>query len=155
MKSLTLNRATTALAFALALSTSQATAGIAPDDTKFIDAASQAQEYVGYYHSIQLTPDQEKTKAAALSTLKAPCCEKFSLASCCCPCNLAKSAWGLSHYLIARQNFTAPQVNAAIADWVRFVNKNGFTGDACFTGGCARPFHGNGCGGMNEMKINP
>jgi hypothetical protein len=158
MESRTWNRGTTTLAaiFVLALPalTRLAAAGAAPGDIAFVDAAAQAREYIGYYHSIPLTPEQEKTKEAALGTLRAPCCAKFSLASCCCPCNLAKSAWGLSHYLIARQNLTAEKVNMTVAEWLRFVNKDGFTGDACFSAGCARPFHDNGCGGMRETKID-
>lgn len=62
---------------------------------------------------------------------------------------------GLSHYLIAKHNMTAGQVNATVAEWLRVVNEDGFTGDACFTGGCGRPFHDDGCGGMRETKIEP
>ena len=158
MESWTRIRVATTLAaiFLLALpALPRPAAAAAPGDIEFVDAAAQAREFIGYYHSIPLTPDQEKTKEVALGTLKAPCCEQFSLASCCCPCNLAKSAWGLSHYLIARQNFTAAKVNATVAEWLRFVDKDGFTGDACFSAGCARPFHANGCGGMRETKIDP
>lgn len=158
MESRTWNRATATLAticFLALPALSRGAAAAAPGDIEFVDAATQAREYIGYYHSIPLTPEQERTKAAALGTLKAPCCAQFSLASCCCPCNLAKSAWGLSHYLIAKQNLTAEKVNTKVAEWLRFVNKDGFTGDACFSSGCARPFHSNGCGGMGETKIDP
>ena len=147
--------ATILTVLALLILSPRAEAGTTPGDIEFVDAAAQAREFIGYYHSIPLTPDQEKTKGAALGTLKAPCCAQFSLATCCCPCNLAKRAWGLSHYLIARENRTAEQVNAAVAEWIRFVNKDGFTGDACFSGGCGRSFHANGCGGMRETSIEP
>ncbi len=159
MESRTWNRATIVLAASVLLGLSvisrPAAAGDGPASIQFVDAAAQAREFIGYYHSIALSPEQEQTKRTALGTLRAPCCNQFSLASCCCPCNLAKSAWGLSHYLIAKQNLTAEQVNATVVGWLRFVNKDGFTGDACFSDGCGRPFHGNGCGGMREAQINP
>lgn len=77
MESRTWNRVTTTLAaiFLLALPalTRRAAAAAAPGDIEFVDAAAQAREYIGYYHSIPLTPEQEKTNDAALGTLRAPC----------------------------------------------------------------------------------
>ena len=32
----------------------------------------------------------------------------------------------------------------AVLDWVKFIGPAGYTGDACFTGGCGRPFAKNG-----------
>ena len=66
---------------------------------------------------------------------------------------MAKTIWGLSHFLIARKGCTAPDVIAAVRRWVAFINPLGFTGDSCYTGGCERAFRRNGCGGMDETKI--
>ena len=89
----------------------------------------------------------------ALSTIPAPCCAKYTMATCCCPCNLAKSAWGLSKYLIAERGYEAPRVRKTVLDWLRVTNPDGYTGNACFTGGCDRSFADNGCGGMNEKQL--
>jgi hypothetical protein len=120
----------------------------------FTDAHRQAAEFISYNHSIVLTPEQQKVMDEALSSIPAPCCNRFSMATCCCPCNLAKSAWGFSKFLIARQRSTALQVRAAVTEWLEFTNPKGYTGDACFTGGCARSFEDNGCGGMDEKQIH-
>jgi hypothetical protein len=116
---------------------------------KFFDAPSQAAEFIGYSRSVTLTPAQQKVREKS-----APCCKEFPLATCCCPCNLAKSAWGLSNYLIARKGATAADVKEAVGGWLAFVNPNGFSGDACNSaGGCARRFAHNGCGGMDERNL--
>jgi len=120
---------------------------------RFHDARARAPQFIAYYKSISLTPAQEKIKSEALSALPAPCCRDYPLMTCCCPCNLAKSVWGLSHYLIAKRGYTAPKVKQAVQKWLGFINPNGFTGDACFTGGCKRPFAENGCGGMDEKRV--
>ncbi|HZP40526.1 MAG TPA: hypothetical protein VFD84_03340 [Candidatus Binatia bacterium] len=64
-----------------------------PSSIEVVGGAAEARRFVAYYHTIPLTPEQERTKAAALESLKAPCCAQVSLATCCCPCNLAKAAW--------------------------------------------------------------
>src|SRR5215471_20026234 len=71
---------------------------------RFFDAPSQAAEFIGYNRSITLTVAQQKARDKALSAMAAPCCKKFSMATCCCPCNLAKSVWGLSNRMIVREN---------------------------------------------------
>jgi hypothetical protein len=119
----------------------------------FTDARRQAAEFIAYDHAITLTTEQQKVMEAALSTIPAPCCAVYSIATCCCPCNLAKSTWGLSKFLIAKQQATAAQVKAAASEWLRFTNPGGYTGDACFTKGCNRPFAANGCGGMDERHV--
>jgi hypothetical protein len=111
----------------------------------------RAATFISYNESINLTPAQQKIMDEALSAIPAPCCAKFSIATCCCPCNLAKSSWGLSKYLIAEKQYSAPMVKKTILDWLHSSNPGGFTGDACFTGGCNRPFAKNGCGGMKEL----
>lgn len=115
--------------------------------------ARQAATFISYNQSITLTPSQRKVMDQALSAIRAPCCAKYSLATCCCPCNLAKSAWGLSKYLIAQRQYAAPEVKKTLLDWVNVANPHGFTGDACFRGGCNRSFAQNGCGGMNEKML--
>ena len=47
----------------------------------------------------------------------------------------------------------AERVRSAVAEWHRSINPGGFTGDACFTGGCSRAFANNGCGGMEEGRL--
>ena len=44
-------------------------------------------------------------------------------------------------------------VQAAVEGWIAFINPDGFSGDVCYTGGCGRPFHQNGCGGMNANQV--
>ena len=89
----------------------------------------------------------------ALEALPAPCCENFSAATCCCECNMARATWGLAKHLIVEKGYDAATVRTAVADWHRAINPGGFSGDACFTSGCGRPFAKNGCGGMNEGAL--
>jgi hypothetical protein len=117
----------------------------APAPVKFFDARSQAAEFIGYSRGIELTPAQVRIRETALRAMAA---------TCCCPCNLAKSSWGLANYLIARKGATADEVKVAVGGWLAFVNPNGFSGDACDTAnGCARRFSHNGCGGMDEEDL--
>jgi hypothetical protein len=121
---------------------------------KFFDPPSQAAEFIGYSRSVALTPAQQKIREKALRAMAAPCCKEFPLATCCCPCNLAKSAWGLANFMIARKGATADEVKDAVRGWLAFVNPNGFSGDTCNTaGGCTRRFAHNGCGGMDERNL--
>lgn len=112
-----------------------------------------AARYIAYYKSIPLTPEQEKVKAEALETIPAPCCKDFSIATCCCPCNLAKSVWGLAHYLIAVRGQGAGEVRKAARRWLTAANPAGSAGDACDAGRCALPSHEDGCGGMDDRKV--
>jgi hypothetical protein len=121
---------------------------------RFFDAASQSAEFIGYSRSITLTPAQKKLKDQVLGAIPAPCCKAYPQATCCCPCNLAKTVWGLSNYLIVQQHASAKTLDKAVHDWLAFVNPKGFTGDLCDTaGGCARKFSDNGCGGMDERNL--
>ena len=122
-------------------------------DVEFDDIATQTKTFIGYNNSIELTPEQKRIKAEALSSIPAPCCSEFPLATCCCPCNLAKSVWGLTKYLIAERGYGVDQVREAAVRWVKAVNPGGFSGTVCKTGGCGRSFSQNGCGGMNESNI--
>jgi hypothetical protein len=115
---------------------------------------AEAALYIRYYRTIVLTPEQERVKALALSAIPAPCCSNFSIATCCCPCNMAKAVWGFSHHLIAERDAGADEVQAAVEDWLTAANPTGFRGDACFVAsGCQRPMKHDGCGGMDERTI--
>jgi hypothetical protein len=139
---------------AASLALDRAAALGASRSVKFFVAPSQAAEFIGYARSISLTPAPQRVREKALRAMAAPCCKEFPLATCCCPCNLAKSAWGLANFLIVRNGASAGEVKNAIGGWLAFVNPNGFSGDACDTaGGCARRFAHNGCGGMDERNL--
>ncbi len=147
-------RAVTRWTAALFLATVSVALAATPAEPRFSDAVRQAQEFLGYSKSIQLTPEQEAIKREALSALEAPCCDDNGLDTCCCPCNLAKTAWGLASYLISEKHYDVDQVRAKVAEWLRFVNPDGFSGDACDTpGGCTRPISANVCGGMRGPVV--
>lgn len=136
----------------VAMALDQAAAARPP--VRFFDAPSQTAEFIGYARSIELTTAQRRIRDRALSKLQAPCCSHFSMATCCCPCNLAKSVWGLSNSLIAREGAREEQVEKMARLWIRYVNAKGFTGDVCDSaGGCGRRFSDNGCGGMDERDL--
>jgi hypothetical protein len=120
---------------------------------KFEAVEPQTRKFIEYYKTIRLTPEQEKIKEAALSPLKAVCCNDFSALTCCCPCNFSKSLWGMTHHLIAQKGYSAARVQEAAKAWIAYVNPNGFSGDVCQTGGCNRPFAQNGCGGMDDRTL--
>lgn len=141
------------LAFPMGSSAAKNGVGDERRELKFTDAHAQAVEFIGYYHSIKLAPDEEKIKADALEAIPAPCCKEFSMATCCCPCNMAKSVWGLSHFLIRERHYDARRLKAAVEDWLRFSNKRGYSGNACDEGHCNLPFAKDGCGGMNEKRV--
>lgn len=122
-------------------------------EIKFYDVRVQAPEFISYYNSITLTPAQEKIKSKALSSIPAPCCEDYPTSSCCCICNHARAAWGLSNFLIAEHNYNAEQLKDAVSRWDAFIYKNGYNGDACYRGRCNLPFEEDGCGGMEELVL--
>lgn len=120
---------------------------------KFYDVRLQAPEFISYYDSITLTPEQEKIKSDALSSIPAPCCDDYSMLTCCCPCILSKTIWGLSNFLIVEHGYNADQLKDAISRWVSFTNKNGYAGDACYVGRCGLQFEEDGCGGMEKLVL--
>lgn len=128
-------------------------ASAAPKSIEFTDIERQTREFVGYYHSIKLTPKQEKLKAQVLKKIPAPCCSQFSALTCCCPCNFSKALWGLSHHLIARRGYGEKELEEAVKRWIAFTHPGGYSGRACYNGGCARPFVKDGCGGMSELRF--
>lgn len=119
----------------------------------FTGSRQETERFLAYHRAIVLSPEQEVTKEGALASLPAPCCSQFTAATCCCDCNLARSTWGLAKHLVADLGLDSASVRARAAEWHRVINPNGFSGDACFTGGCARRFDENGCGGMREGKL--
>jgi len=124
-----------------------------PETLTFEGSRAEAESFIGYHRSIQLTPEQEAVEREALEAIPAPCCSNFTAATCCCECNLARSIWGLSSFLIAEKGFGVEQVRDAVNAWVEAINPSGFPGDSCFTGGCGRAFQEGGCGGMHESRL--
>ncbi len=120
---------------------------------EFTDVREQTLEFIGYNDSIRLTPEQEAIKKKALTAIPAPCCSDNTVYTCCCPCNMAKTWWGLANHLIANEGYDAEQVQAAVEEWIEFIGPEGFSGNSCYTGGCMRPFHRNGCGGMHQGNV--
>lgn len=119
----------------------------------FNDVAKQSREFIDYYHTIKLTPEQEAIKAEVLEAMPAACCSGSSAYTCCCPCNLSKTLWGLSNYVIAMKGANAAQLKDVVDAWIGFTNRNGYSGNACYSDGCERAFDHNGCGGMEEGRL--
>jgi len=121
----------------------------------FRDPKAQAEEFIGYYHSINLTPQQEAIKKAALGPMAAACCRESSMYTCCCPCNLSKTLWGLSNLAISKYGAGAKDVQQIAQSWLGYVNPtSGFAGDSCYKGGCRSPAHRGGCAGMEESTLD-
>ena len=125
----------------------------AAEDLEFRDVKAQTRQFMGWYEEIRLTAAQERIKKEALGSIPAPCCNDNSAYTCCCPCNISRTIWGLSQYMIARQDANADQVRAKVREWIEFIGPDGFSGSACYSGGCARPFHSDGCGGMSPDRV--
>ncbi len=113
----------------------------------------RTEELIGYSKSVALTPEQERVKAEALASIKAPCGDRNSLAVRCCPCNLGKSIVGLANHLIAREGADARRVREAVLDWIRRTNPSGYSGAACDRKRCDQPFRKDGCGGMTNARL--
>ena len=144
-----------ALAGAAACAEARSDDGASPQSVApaFEGSRAEAETFMEYYDSIQLTAPQEAIRKEALTAMPAPCCSNFSAATCCCECNLSRTIWGLSKYLIAREGRGAEEVRAAAEAWVDAVNPAGFPGDTCSSGGCGRSFSEAGCGGMNPHQL--
>ncbi len=56
--------------------------------------------------------------------------------------------------MISERQSDATAVRAKAEEWIAFINPNGYSGKACYTGGCPRPFREDGCGGMNPSRLN-
>lgn len=119
----------------------------------FSDVEAQSREFMEWERTVKLTPQQEQVKKTALEAIPAPCCSDNSAYTCCCSCNISRTVWGLSNYMIAKQDAGAEAVRAKVNEWTAFINPNGYSGTTCYTGGCARPFHKDGCGGMQADRL--
>ena len=142
------------LAASIVLLAGFSTVARSDDPIEFTDVREQTLAFIEYENNVTLTPEQEAIKREALTALPAPCCSDNSAYTCCCPCNMAKSWWGLAAYLIVEKGYDAPQVQTKVAEWFEFINPDGFSGDVCYTsGGCMKPFNKNGCGGMSDRNV--
>jgi hypothetical protein len=128
-------------------------------------------QFIGYLKTYPLTPDQEAVKSEALSALEAPCCDDHTMYTCCCDCNLAKSVWGLSNYLIIEKGMGADAVRDAALQWLQFIRPEHYRVreleaqgvdpqtqglrhvESCYEGRCELPFSQAGCGGMDELRL--
>ncbi len=140
-------------AVSLAASASQKKDEPVQIDIEFTDVQKQTLQFIEYYNTIELTREQGQIKFEALSELPAVCCASNSAYTCCCVCNLSRTVWGLTAYLITERDYDVKQIQAAVKKWTKFVNPEGFSGEACFRGGCGRSFENNGCGGMNPHRL--
>lgn len=120
---------------------------------EFDDVKTQTRQFIEWEQSIKLTSAQEAIKKEALGAMPAACCSDNSAYTCCCPCNLSRSTWGLTNYMIAEQNASVGEIQTKVKEWVAFVNPDGYSGDTCYRGGCNRAFHKNGCGGMKPEQL--
>ena len=141
---------------ALTVSGTLLLAGLGPargSEERFHDVREQTAEFMRYHREIELEPEQEMIFRRALAALPAPCCSNNTALTCCCPCNMAQSWWGLAKHLIANEGRGEDEVKQIVAEWFEFINPDGFSGDVCYTGGCNRPFAENGCGGMDPANV--
>ncbi len=120
---------------------------------EFEGSREEVLKLMGYYESIRLTPEQEQIREQALGPVPAYCCKNFSAATCCCECNLSRSLWGLSKYLIVEQNAGALEVREAVRSLTQVLNPSGYEGNTCPTGRCNLPFKEGGCGGMDKNRL--
>ena len=121
---------------------------------EFTTPEEDTERFMLWEETVRLTDEQEQIMKDALTPLPAPCCSENSAYTCCCPCNLARTWWGLSKHLIAEQGASVEEVRETVEEWFERINPDGFTGNICGTGGCGRAFHKNGCGGMNPVKVS-
>jgi hypothetical protein len=141
-----------------------------PTDYGMPMSLDNTQQFIDYYEATALTPAQDSIMWDALLPLKAPCCDDNSMATCCCPCNLAKSVWGLSSYLIVEKNYGVEEVRESAHEWLRFIHDDYYViqglkesgvnpakfgmvhENPCYAGACELPFRDGGCGGMGLLK---
>ena len=119
----------------------------------FSDVPSQSRQFMDWERTIPLSAEQEAVKKIALTAMPAPCCSDKSAYTCCCSCNVSRTIWGLSNYLIAKQGKSEKEVREKVNEWIQFVNPEGYSGDSCYRGGCPRAFKDNGCGGMKANHL--
>lgn len=137
---------------------------------------TNTQRFIDWYNTIDLSAAQAKVREEALSPLVAPCCDEYPMSTCCCVCNLSRSVWGLSAYLIREKGYTAEQVQKSALQWLHFIRPDYYvarvlkeegrylprygvsTESSCFTNRCELPFYRKtgfryigGCGGMETL----
>ena len=120
---------------------------------EFVGGLDEVQTFMKFYDDIELTPEQEAIRVAALDPMPAPCCHAFSAATCCCKCNLSRSLWGLSKHLITERGADAETVRAAAESWVAKIGPEEWPGNTCQSGRCGQTFEEGGCGGMNPQHL--
>ena len=120
---------------------------------KYTGSEEEVLTLMAFYDAIELSDEQEAVRMEALGPLPAACCNEFSMATCCCECNLSRSIWGLSKHLIAERGADAMTVRSAVEAWVATINPGGYEGKTCMTGQCGKPFKEDGCGGMNKHHL--
>jgi hypothetical protein len=138
---------------ALGLAVGYVLADPTTDLLDFSDPQARTAEFIRLYEEIELTPEQEQIKSDALSVIPARCCADNSAYTCCCPCNLSRTVWGLSAWLITEKGADADTVRSEVQRWYDTVNPGEFPGDTCYTGGCGMPFAKAGCGGMHPSQV--
>lgn len=126
---------------------------MASGEIVFRDVEGQARTFMEWERGIRLNREQEQIKRDALSAIPAPCCSDNSAYTCCCPCNMSRTIWGLANHMIARQGANAREVRAKAEEWIAYINPNSYDGKACYTGRCPLPFREDGCGGMNDSQL--
>lgn len=121
---------------------------------EFTEPERDAKRFIAWEAEIKLTQEQEQVMKDALVPMPAPCCSDNSAYTCCCPCNLAKTWWGLSKHLIAERGAGVEEVRKTVQAWFDRLNPEGFSGDICGTGSCNRALRDNGCGGMSAARVS-
>ncbi len=130
------------------------TAAAATDDDLIATLlALPIERLIAYDAEIELTPEQEEIKRAALTPIPAPCCSDRSAYTCCCQCNLGRAWWGLSKVLITEHGQGPAEVQANVERWIGDLRPQGFAGDSCYTGRCSTAARHDGCSGMDPNRI--
>ena len=138
----------------------------------FALSLSNTQQFIVWYYEIPLLPEEKEVMQQALATIPAPCCDDNSAATCCCECNLARSVWGLSAYLIHEQGYGVEAVREAARQWLQFARSDYYIAaglkargyfpedynltiyGSCYRGMCEFPLTQGGCAGM-EALVEP
>jgi len=138
----------------------------------FALSPSNTQQFIDWYYATPLLPEEKEIMQQALETIPAPCCDDNSAATCCCECNLARSVWGLSAYLIHEKGYGIEEVREAARQWLQFARGDYYiaaalkargyfpqdydltTYGSCYRGMCEFPLSQGGCAGM-EALVEP
>ncbi len=124
-----------------------------PKALAFDGSRAETELFMRYNRTIKMTTEQEARWREALGEMRAPCCDSFSAATCCCECNLARSIWGLAKFMVVMEDASASEVRSTVERWLSVANPNGFDGNSCSSGRCGKSFRDSGCGGMSEDRL--